>query len=75
MLILNKYIFTFLCYLHYVYILKVIKEANRVPVRQSEEEGGGGVPVNGCCIKNKLKSPYAALVFGMLLRVDRETVP
>lgn len=74
MLILNKYIFTFLCYLHYVYILKVIKEANCVPVRQSEEEGRG-VPVNGCCIKNKLKSPYAALVFGMLSRVDRKTVP
>lgn len=34
--------------------------------------GGGGVPVNGCCIKNKLKSPYAALVFGMLSRVDRK---
>lgn len=74
MLILNKYIFTFLCYLH-VYILKVIKEANRVPVHHSEEDGGRGVPVNGCCIKNKLKSPYAALVFGMLTRIDRKTVP
>lgn len=64
MLILNKYIFTFLCYIHYVNILKVIKEANLVPVRHSEEEekeGEGLVSCQWLLHKNKLKSPNAAV--------------
>lgn len=64
LLILNKYIFTFLCYIHYVNILKVIKEANLVPVRHSEEEekeGEGLVSCQWLLHKNKLKSPNAAV--------------
>ena len=38
-LILNKYIFTFLCYIHYVNILKVIKEPCTCCCCSEEMEG------------------------------------